>query len=496
MLAVRMISPYWLLLWLGLGAGEEQHYATSTRHLAFLLQVEDELLATVRQYAVELQQKVDTMRALQAEWMARRVEARADPVSYVANPLRSLPLIRRMHVDARKWLDFARLEVGQEPLQQLADFDLSGISPMDFKEAADGLLRIQEIYDLDERDMARGKLRHKHYNSRLNSADCLALGVHLEDLQKGRLSGKWLEVALEQYEDKWEPIHRLLQVGRSQIWQQLGLTLISTHDLQGSHAAFTKAVEGASESEDVEIARHLADNLGYHFVHQRNCQGRSRLPVQSSLRCHYSAEGSAFLRLAPLRMELLSRDPLVALYHEVVSAAEQRHLMLLSESQLQRQRGHQYDKIRTFASASVAANATPTVEQLHRRLEDITGLDLAESEPLRILNYGIGGQYYIHVDCEQPQTHVEPYPKEYRLATVLLYLSDVRLGGFTSFPALGLGIRPNRGSALVWHNANNAGNCDYRALHAACPVLLGTRWVASKWISGSGGQWRRKPCRK
>ncbi|XP_041447574.1 prolyl 4-hydroxylase subunit alpha-2 [Drosophila obscura] len=498
MFSVSKMFSYWLLLLCcgGLVAGEELHYATSTRHLAFLLQVEDELLALVRQYAAKLQQKVHTMRVLQAEWMVRRVEARADPVSYVANPLRSLPLMRRMHEDASKLLDFARLDVGQgDPLKQLAEYELGAITELDLKEASSGLLRMQQIYDMDERDMARGKLRHKQYNSRLSAADCLALGAHLEDQQRGPLASRWLEVALEQYEDKWEPIHRLLQTGRSQIWQQLGLTRIMTHDLHGSHAAFTKAVELASEGEDVAIARHLADNLGHQFVHQRNCQGRSGLPVQSSLRCHYAAEGSAFLRLAPLRMEQLSLDPLVAIYHEVVSAAEQQDLMHLSRAQLKRHRGERYDNVRTFASAEVAENATPTVQRLHRRLEDITGLDLAASEPLRVLNYGIGGQYYIHEDCVQPQPHVEPFPKEYRLATVLLYLSDVRLGGYTSFPVLGLGIRPSRGSALVWHNANNAGNCDFKALHAACPVLLGTRWVASKWISGSGGQWRGKPCR-
>ncbi|BFF90569.1 prolyl 4-hydroxylase subunit alpha-2 [Drosophila madeirensis] len=492
-----MLLSCWLLLCCGLVAAvEEQHYATSTRHLAFLLQVEDELLAHMRQYAAKLQQKVHTMRVLQAEWLARRLAAIADPVSYAANPLRSLPLMRRMHVDARKWLTFARLEVGQESLKQLAEYELGVITAVDLKEAANGLLRIQETYDLHERDMARGILQHKQYNSRLSAADCLTLGAHLEDLKKGPLACRWLEVALEQYEDKWQPLDWLLQAGRSQIWQQLGLTRIMTHDLHGSRAAFTKAVELASEGEDVAIAQHLAGNLGHHFVHQRNCQGKSGLPVQSSLRCHYAAEGSAYLRLAPLRMEQLSLDPLVAIYHEVVSAAEQSDLLTLSQPQLQRHRGHRYDAVRTFASAELVSNATLHVERLHRKLEDITGLDLAESEPLRILNYGLGGQYYIHEDCKQPQPHVEPYPKEYRLATVLLYLSDVRQGGYTSFPALGLGIRPQRGSALVWHNANNAGNCDFKALHAACPVLLGTRWVASKWISGSGGQWRRKPCRK
>jgi len=93
------------------------------------------------------------------------------------------------------------------------------------------------------------------------------------------------------------------------------------------------------------------------------------------------------------------------------------------------------------------------------------------------------------------------------------------MGGHASFPDLGYGFKPSRGSALVWQNIDNSGNCDIRSLQATCPVLLGTQWgkslrslidsflpylpptctnrktVARKWISGSG-QWRRKPCRK
>lgn len=94
-------------------------------------------------------------------------------------------------------------------------------------------------------------------------------------------------------------------------------------------------------------------------------------------------------------------------------------------------------------------------------------------------------------------------------------LTEVQIGGNASFPDLGFGIKPSRGSALVWHNTDNSGNCDIRSLQATCPVLLGTLsgkslkspidfhplflprlpTVATKWISGSG-QWRRKPCRK
>lgn len=55
-------------------------------------------------------------------------------------------------------------------------------------------------------------------------------------------------------------------------------------------------------------------------------------------------------------------------------------------------------------------------------------------------------------------------------------LSDVQMGGYASFPELGFGFKPSRGSALVVHNMDNAANCDIRSLQATCPVLLGTHW--------------------
>ena len=34
-------------------------------------------------------------------------------------------------------------------------------------------------------------------------------------------------------------------------------------------------------------------------------------------------------------------------------------------------------------------------------------------------------------------------------------------------------FRPEKGSAVIWHNVNPAGFSDMHMLHAACPVILG-----------------------
>ena len=63
-----------------------------------------------------------------------------------------------------------------------------------------------------------------------------------------------------------------------------------------------------------------------------------------------------------------------------------------------------------------------------------------------------------------------------RIATWLFYESDVELGGATVFPSAGLTLWPKKGSAAFWYNLLKNGEGDEMTLHAACPVLAGTKW--------------------
>ena len=68
-----------------------------------------------------------------------------------------------------------------------------------------------------------------------------------------------------------------------------------------------------------------------------------------------------------------------------------------------------------------------------------------------------------------------------RVVTVLVYLNDVEKGGSTSFPALGLDVRPRKGMAVVFFPATVDGLLDKNALHAACPAV-DTKYVSQVWI--------------
>ena len=109
----------------------------------------------------------------------------------------------------------------------------------------------------------------------------------------------------------------------------------------------------------------------------------------------------------------------------------------------------------------------------------------------------------------------------------ILKMSDVELGGATVFLRLGARVAPSKvhllctiwfwllfypllkGDAAFWYNLKRSGEQDMMTLHAACPVLVGSKWgkwslslqgkllhsflVCNKWIHEIG-QELRLPC--
>lgn len=55
-------------------------------------------------------------------------------------------------------------------------------------------------------------------------------------------------------------------------------------------------------------------------------------------------------------------------------------------------------------------------------------------------------------------------------------MSDVAAGGATVFPQINLTLWPKKGAAAFWYNLHEDGVGDYLTRHAACPVLLGSKW--------------------
>jgi prolyl 4-hydroxylase len=73
-------------------------------------------------------------------------------------------------------------------------------------------------------------------------------------------------------------------------------------------------------------------------------------------------------------------------------------------------------------------------------------------------------------------------------------LEAPEMGGATIFPMIGLRVPPIKNGAIFWYNLNSNEKQYDQTLHSGCPVLLGSKWIANKWIY-SRFQTFIKPCK-
>ncbi|KAK8706602.1 hypothetical protein V6N13_050159 [Hibiscus sabdariffa] len=146
----------------------------------------------------------------------------------------------------------------------------------------------------------------------------------------------------------------------------------------------------------------------------------------------------------------------------------------------------------TFISSS--EDKTGTLDLIEKKIAKATSIPQNHGEAFNVLRYEIGQKYDSHYDAFNPSEY-GPQSSQ-RVASFLLYLSDVEEGGETMFPfengmsiegydyrqCVGLKIKPRRGDGLLFYSLFLNGTIDPTSLHGSCPVIKGEKWVATKWI--------------
>jgi prolyl 4-hydroxylase len=148
---------------------------------------------------------------------------------------------------------------------------------------------------------------------------------------------------------------------------------------------------------------------------------------------------------------------------------------------------------RTSSAFSLRPGHNELVRRVEARLAEFCRWPAERGEGLQLLRYEPGQEYRPHYDWfESPGSSEESQRRDLasarvgrfgqRVATALLYLSDVESGGSTIFPRIGLSVRPRRGALLYFANVTAAGERDTRTLHGGEPVVKGVKFVATKWM--------------
>ncbi|XP_062212485.1 probable prolyl 4-hydroxylase 9 [Phragmites australis] len=153
--------------------------------------------------------------------------------------------------------------------------------------------------------------------------------------------------------------------------------------------------------------------------------------------------------------------------------------------------------IRTSSGTFLSANEDPsgTLAEVEKKIARATMIPRNHGELFNVLRYEIGQRYASHYDAFDPAQYGPQ--KSQRVASFLLYLTDVEVGGETMFPyengenmdigydyekCIGLKVKPRKGDGLLFYSLMVNGTIDPTSLHGSCPVMKGEKWVATKWI--------------
>ncbi|XP_065299957.2 prolyl 4-hydroxylase subunit alpha-1-like [Dermacentor albipictus] len=227
----------------------------------------------------------------------------------------------------------------------------------------------------------------------------------------------------------------------------------------------------------------------------------------SRLVCKMSTNfGDPRLILQPLKLEVLSLKPRVVLIGDFLSPSEVNYIR--SAAQKGFKRAGVYSPTDTAGMPSwkrigkvswLWDHEHGPLQHLTRRIGAATGLSVETAEAYQVANYGLGGHYTPHLDAHGfgEVAHSVDTEDGNRLATTLMYLTDVAAGGATAFVKLGIAVKPRVGDALFWYDLEPyAGDdapqhfsfwhqkrrADDLSLHVGCPVLWGSKWIVTKWI--------------
>ncbi|XP_046723949.1 prolyl 4-hydroxylase subunit alpha-2 isoform X4 [Silurus meridionalis] len=505
---------------------------TSIGQMTDLIFAERDLVQSLKEYIQAEESKLNAVKNWASRLEVLTLASTSDPEGFLAHPVNAYKLMKRLNTE---WSELEGLV-----LQDSSEGFISNISvhkqffpdEEDQKGAAKALMRLQDTYHLDSESFSKGRLPGVRYSAFLTVDDCFDMGKTAYNDNDYYHAVLWMQQALQQMdagEDTKTSKSDILDYLSYSVYQmgdvsraiELTRRLVSidpSHQRAGGNLHYfeqilsneqldkdqtTKEPTGDSSIQLATYDR-PKDYLPERETYEALCRGEGvKMTPQrfSRLFCRYqNGNRNPRLLLKPMKEEDEWDNPHIVRYLEMLSNEEIEKIKELAKPRLARATVRDPKTgvlttahYRVSKSAWLEGHEDPIIARVNQRIEDITGLTIDTAELLQVANYGVGGQYEPHYDFSRRPFDNNLKVDGNRLATFLNYMSDVEAGGATVFPDFGAAIWPKKGTSVFWYNLFRSGEGDYRTRHAACPVLVGSKWVSNKWIHERGQEFRR-PC--
>ncbi|KAG2456156.1 P4HA2 hydroxylase, partial [Polypterus senegalus] len=378
----------------------------------------------------------------------------SDPEGFLAHPVNAYKLVKRLN---NEWAELENLV-----LQNPSDGFISNISLQrqffpddeDEKGAAKALMRLQDTYRLDPEKISKGQLPGVKFSAVLTVNDCFDMGKTAYGEEDYYHSVLWMQQALRQIDEGEKSSvsksdildylsYSVYQMGDLARALELTRRLVAvdpTHQRAGKNLRYferllARQMGQVAKTEqppvteapiDVGTYTRPADYLPERDTYEALCRGEGVKMTEKrrkNLFCRYhNGNKNPRLILSPIKEEDEWDNPHIVRYLDMLSDKEIEKIKEIAKPKLARATVRDpVSGVLTVANYRVSKSAwleeedDPVIARVNQRMEDITGLAVETAELLQ-------------------------------------------------------------GTSVFWYNLFSSGEGDYRTRHAACPVLVGSKW--------------------
>ncbi|CAL8391445.1 unnamed protein product [Arctogadus glacialis] len=512
-------------------------FYTSIGHMTDLLFTEKDMVTSLKEYIRVEESKLEQVKRWANQLDSLSITAIQDPEGFLGHPVNAFKLMKRLNTE---WAVLETLVLSDTTEAFISNLTMQRKhfpTEDDQTGAAKALLRLQDTYHLDTNTIATGNLPGVTYKSPMTVEDCYELGKIAYSDSDYYHTELWMSQSLQQLDQGEEStidtvtvldylsyaIYQQGELERALEFTKRLLSLDSEHQRARGNlkyfefqmlqqrsdeeeAAQKQRDEGTVGNKTEEKKKGFKEPIPERKMYEKLCRGEGIQMTprrQSRLFCrYYDNHRNPMYLLSPVKQEDEWDRPYIVRYHDIISHSEIEKVKSLAKPRLRRATISnpitgilETAPYRISKSAWLTGYDDPLIDKINQRIEDLTGLEMDTAEEMQVANYGVGGQYEPHFDFgrkDEPDAFKELGTGN-RVATWLFYMTDVAAGGATVFPDVGAAVWPKKGTAVFWYNLFASGEGDYSTRHAACPVLVGNKWVSNKWIHERGQEWRR-PC--